>query len=234
MSGTSEIIASPKSGDRQGTRSVSPCVISSRRTEAAPQCGPIVTPHYHGHIRRTCGARQSGQPALMNSAPSTRAAAPRVIVGEPIAPSMVPFLPHSSRNGRGTGVNSPIQRLTPQRPDQAISPDQGGKPAAPSAGFEPAHTAPEADALSPELRGREPRDYRRSERTRCAGHIVSVNTSSWQAGVPYRRARRGGRRARRSRRSGRWTASPSPPPSRHRRGRGRPSRRRSYGCRPTA
>src|SRR5215475_9190096 len=26
---------------------------------------------------------------------------------------------------------------------------------APSAGFEPAHTAPEADALSPELRGRE-------------------------------------------------------------------------------
>ncbi len=27
------------------------------------------------------------------------------------------------------------------------------KKSAPSAGFEPAHTAPEADALSPELRG---------------------------------------------------------------------------------
>ncbi len=31
---------------------------------------------------------------------------------------------------------------------------------APSAGFEPAHTAPEADALSPELRGQGRRGYR--------------------------------------------------------------------------
>jgi hypothetical protein len=30
---------------------------------------------------------------------------------------------------------------------------QAGVRVAPSAGFEPAHTAPEADALSPELRG---------------------------------------------------------------------------------
>src|SRR5436190_269479 len=50
---------------------------------------------------------------------------------------------------------SPASRVAPPA-DPDIFAGQRPGPAAPSAGFEPAHTAPEADALSPELRGRGP------------------------------------------------------------------------------
>lgn len=52
-------------------------------------------------------------------------------------------------------VGGPRGRSAPWRQpaEQAIWPVQARFSVVPSAGFEPAHTAPEADALSPELRG---------------------------------------------------------------------------------
>jgi hypothetical protein len=61
---------------------------------------------------------------------------------------MVPQLTATLGREGSTGVS-------PAAPDQDRFPCQRSDAAVPSAGFEPTHTAPEADALSPELRGQE-------------------------------------------------------------------------------
>ena len=76
-----------------------------------------------------------------------------------IRPTEVRFPPRSPHTPPQTAANRGQRRSTAvTRPPShlLITPARGARNhRAPSAGFEPAHTAPEADALSPELRGRE-------------------------------------------------------------------------------
>jgi len=63
------------------------------------------------------------------------------------------LVPRWSHKWRSIGGLDGQWWLSSQRSELVFLPDQSRFPVAPSAGFEPAHTAPEADALSPELRG---------------------------------------------------------------------------------
>jgi hypothetical protein len=78
---------------------------------------------------------------------------------EPPCTTLVPWWSRSGPANRGqsgavrvSGGQTDQGALGGEHPGQLVFPLGVGL--APSAGFEPAHTAPEADALSPELRGR--------------------------------------------------------------------------------
>jgi hypothetical protein len=165
----------------QGLRAVPLPVARPRRQPGLPRCRvlrrrsrplvPAALPHKASYPRRAprrCGGG-SGTPRPAH--PHARRDIVHILDGWPDAEAIVAahdasppgvrrfrlgnLLPEPSQSGPRNGDSHGHWRITRERPDQRIFADQGLFPAAPSAGFEPAHTAPEADALSPELRGRD-------------------------------------------------------------------------------
>jgi hypothetical protein len=142
----------PMSTGSTGPRSVALLArraVSSSARKAGHGDGRSTWEHVRQGIRRTVSPVAPTRPRAPRS---WRGLQTRVPIHSWKSPDVVPLWSHKCRRISGeTGQ----QQSTPQPADQDKLPDQRLHPAAPSAGFEPTHTAPEADALSPELRGQE-------------------------------------------------------------------------------
>ncbi len=128
--------ATPEGGRRNARR--------RRRQHPRPPSSrhPAVVHRRHRRTQTPCGARGAGTAAPVRRRRSrARPHVRRGLKGEDLSR---PPHPDRRRSGRSSGC---------VRSDQVVR-GAPGDSMVPPAGFEPAHPAPEADALSPELRGR--------------------------------------------------------------------------------
>lgn len=118
-----------------------------------------------------------------------------------------PQKPIQGRSGANIATQDLEYAKTPASAFQLVTGSLGASYRVPPAGFEPAHTAPEAVALSPELRGRvgrlawrrrvEPYQLRWGVHERVSGVVAPVATwggspaGGWKSGKPGRGGRSG-------------------------------------------
>ena len=146
----------PGVGDRREARTVPDGPSTAAPSRASPgECRALASTHggspspLHDDGVKTPRGGRSG--ARMYKAVYTHSC------GDDARTPICPLLAHwedrtgPNRAQQGRSRDFPGEALT--RAKALVRPSELG---APSAGFEPAHTAPEADALSPELRGRGP------------------------------------------------------------------------------
>lgn len=135
---------------------------SSSTTGAVPATGQSER-RSHGLVLSESGVAKwlLSEPALLPAVGALRGSGEHAFVSpkgmsphvQPRRGSVVPPPPHRRHETNGWRWRS-VAVIRPSTRHSLTGGCAGASRLVPSAGFEPAHTAPEADALSPELRGR--------------------------------------------------------------------------------